>query len=64
MTWASALLGATLCTKGPDGSSVTKSTEEVLANKKFVALYFSAHVRGYSLLLHGASAQLLCTLSR
>ena len=39
MAWATELLGATLLTKeGP------LPTAEVLASKKFVALYFSAHV--------------------
>ena len=40
MSWATELFGADLLTK--DGA---KPTAEVLADKKFVALYFSAHVR-------------------
>jgi len=45
MAWASALLGKTLLVKDTDGKSVAKPTEEVLKSKKYVALYFSAHVR-------------------
>lgn len=46
MSWATALLGKDLLVK-ENGKSVTKTTEEVLKNKKYVALYFSAHVRIY-----------------
>lgn len=43
MTWAENTLGSTLLVK--DGASaVEKPTSEVLAGKKYVALYFSAHV--------------------
>ncbi len=43
MSWATALFGKELLVK--DGEKVvSKPTEEALKGKKFVALYFSAHV--------------------
>lgn len=44
MTWATDLFGPSLVKKDGD-NVVTKPTDEVVAGKKFVVLYFSAHVR-------------------
>ena len=44
MSWAEALFGPKLVVKEGD-KAVEKSTAEVVAGKKFIALYFSAHVR-------------------
>jgi len=47
MTWAKKLFGPTLLVKASDGGKPTPMpTEEVLAGKKFVGVYFSAHVSG------------------
>ncbi len=44
MSWATGLFGTSLLVKDADGKVVSKPTEEALKDKKFVALYFSAHV--------------------
>ncbi len=44
MTWATTLFGAQLLTKDASGKVESKPTDEVLKDKKFVVLYFSAHV--------------------
>jgi hypothetical protein len=44
MSWATELFGPTLLVK-EDSKSVSKSTADVVSGKKFIALYFSAHVR-------------------
>ncbi len=43
MTWATDLFGPALVVK-EDDKAVEKPTDDVLAGKKFVVLYFSAHV--------------------
>jgi hypothetical protein len=44
MSWSTSLFGATLLVKDGEGKVVSKPTAEALAGKKYVALYFSAHV--------------------
>jgi hypothetical protein len=51
MTWATDLFGPTLLTKDGD-KVVSKPTDEVVGGKKFIVLYFSAHVSLGVQLLH------------
>ena len=48
MAWSKDLLGNTLLVH-ENGNVVVKSTQDVVAGKKFIALYFSAHVSGAAL---------------
>jgi hypothetical protein len=44
MSWAVKLFGPELMVKDASGNAVKRNTDEALAGKRYVALYFSAHV--------------------